>query len=82
VGIELVRSRKAKKPYPPGAKIGQNVTLAARKRGAIIRPLSDVIVLMPPPAIDAGTLKRLCGRDLRFHKRSDRRPKRGHAGRP
>lgn len=59
VGIELVRSRKAKKPYPPGAKIGQNVTLAARKRGAIIRPLSDVIVLMPPPAIDAGTLKEL-----------------------
>lgn len=59
VGIELVRSRKTKRPYPPGAKIGQNVTLAARKRGAIIRPLGDVIVLMPPPAIDAGTLKEL-----------------------
>ena len=59
VGIELVRSRKTKRPYPPGAKIGQNVTLAARKRGAIIRPLGDVIVLMPPPAIDPGTLKEL-----------------------
>lgn len=59
VGIELVRSRKTKRPYPPGAKIGQNVTLAARKRGAIIRPLGDVIVLMPPPAIDQGTLKEL-----------------------
>ncbi len=59
VGIELVKSRKTKRPYPPGAKIGQNVTLAARKRGAIIRPLSDVIVLMPPPGMDAGTLKEL-----------------------
>jgi adenosylmethionine-8-amino-7-oxononanoate aminotransferase len=59
VGIELVRNRKTKRPYPPGAKIGQNVTLAARKRGAIIRPLGDVIVLMPPPAIDPGTLKEL-----------------------
>jgi len=59
VGIELVKSRKTRRPYPPAAKVGQNVTVAARKRGAIIRPLSDVIVLMPPPGIDVGTLKEL-----------------------
>ncbi len=59
VGIELVKNRKTRRPYPSTAKIGQNVTLEARKRGAIIRPLSDVIVLMPPPAIDSGTLKEL-----------------------
>jgi len=59
VGIELVKSRKTKRPYPPAAKVGQRVTLEARKRGVIIRPLGDVIVLMPPPAIDSGTLKEL-----------------------
>jgi len=59
VGIELVKSSKTGKPYPPAAKIGQKVTIEARKRGVIIRPLGDVIVLMPPPAIDAETLKEL-----------------------
>ncbi|MHB8109615.1 MAG: adenosylmethionine--8-amino-7-oxononanoate transaminase [Syntrophorhabdaceae bacterium] len=59
VGIELVKSKKTKKPYPASEKIGQKVTLAARKRGVLIRPLGDVIVLMPPPAIDAATLSEL-----------------------
>ena len=59
VGIELVKNRKTKKPYPPGEKIGQKVIWEARKRGVIIRPLGDVIVLMPPLAIDKPTLKKL-----------------------
>ena len=59
VGIELVRSRKTKRPFPAGEKIGQKVVAEARKQGVIIRPLGDVIVLMPPPAIDAPTLKEL-----------------------
>jgi adenosylmethionine-8-amino-7-oxononanoate aminotransferase len=59
VGIELVKSRKTKRPYPPGEKIGQKVIWEARKRGVIIRPLGDVIVLMPPLAIDKSTLEKL-----------------------
>ena len=59
VGIELVKNRKTKKPYTSGEKIGQKVIWEARKRGVIIRPLGDVIVLMPPLAIDKPTLKKL-----------------------
>ena len=59
VGIELVKNRKTKKPYAPKDKIGQKVTQEARRRGVIIRPLGDVIVLMPPLAIEEQTLKRL-----------------------
>jgi adenosylmethionine-8-amino-7-oxononanoate aminotransferase len=51
-GIELTG-------YPPEAKIGHRVTLAARERGAIVRPLGDVIVLMPPLAISEADLTRL-----------------------
>jgi adenosylmethionine-8-amino-7-oxononanoate aminotransferase len=51
VGIELVKDKKRKRPYRPEERIGQRVTLEARRRGAIIRPLDDVIVLMPPLAI-------------------------------
>jgi adenosylmethionine-8-amino-7-oxononanoate aminotransferase len=44
VGIELI-SR------PADERLGHKVTLAARRRGAAIRPLGDVIVLMPAPAM-------------------------------
>lgn len=59
VGIELVKNRKTKRPYPTKDKIGQRVIWEARRRGVIIRPLGDVIVLMPPLAIDEITLKEL-----------------------
>jgi adenosylmethionine-8-amino-7-oxononanoate aminotransferase len=52
VGIELVAA-------PPEARLGHQVTLAARRRGAIIRPLGDVVVLMPPLAISESELRRL-----------------------
>lgn len=47
VGIELVEDRESKKPYPMGKNTGHQVILEARKNGLIIRPLGDVIVLMP-----------------------------------
>jgi adenosylmethionine-8-amino-7-oxononanoate aminotransferase len=43
-GIEL-------QGFPVEARIGHQVTMAARRRGAIVRPLGDVVVLMPPLAI-------------------------------
>jgi adenosylmethionine-8-amino-7-oxononanoate aminotransferase len=52
VGIELT-------PSGGGGRAGHQVTLAARARGAIIRPLGDVVVLMPPLAISDGELRRL-----------------------
>jgi adenosylmethionine---8-amino-7-oxononanoate aminotransferase len=51
VGIELVADRAARSPYATDARIGQRVVAAARARGVIMRPLGNVIVLMPPLAI-------------------------------
>jgi adenosylmethionine-8-amino-7-oxononanoate aminotransferase len=39
--------------------MGHEVTLAARRRGALVRPLGDVVVLMPPLAIAEDELRRL-----------------------
>ena len=39
--------------------MGHQVTLEARERGAIIRPLGDVVVLMPPLSIEADVLEEL-----------------------
>jgi adenosylmethionine-8-amino-7-oxononanoate aminotransferase len=56
VGIELVADRATRAPYPPAARIGQRVVRAARARGVVIRPLGNVIVLMPPLAISMAEL--------------------------
>jgi adenosylmethionine-8-amino-7-oxononanoate aminotransferase len=45
--------------HDPSLRLGHQVTLEARKRGAIIRPLSDVIVLMPHLSISEEELRSL-----------------------
>ncbi len=59
VGIELVAERATRTPYPPAARMGQRVVRAARARGVILRPLGNVIVLMPPLVIGAAELDHL-----------------------
>src|SRR4051812_32251640 len=51
-GIEL-------RGFPLEARVGHQVALAARGLGAIIRPLGDVVVLMPPLAMTEAELCRL-----------------------
>jgi adenosylmethionine-8-amino-7-oxononanoate aminotransferase len=51
VGIELVKDKSTKEPYTTGENVGHKVILEARKHGLIIRPLGNVIILMPIPAM-------------------------------
>ncbi|HOW35237.1 MAG TPA: adenosylmethionine--8-amino-7-oxononanoate transaminase [Candidatus Omnitrophota bacterium] len=59
IGIELVRDRKTNEPYPWQEKTGVKVCREAREHGIILRPLGNVIVLMPPLAISTAELKTL-----------------------
>ena len=59
VGIELVKNRLTKEPYPPEDKIGFKVVLECRRQGLIIRPLGNVLVLMPPLSITMKELERM-----------------------
>jgi adenosylmethionine-8-amino-7-oxononanoate aminotransferase len=52
VGIDLGE-------HDPALRIGHRVTLEARRRGAIVRPLGETIVLMPPLSISEDDLRRL-----------------------
>jgi adenosylmethionine-8-amino-7-oxononanoate aminotransferase len=52
VGIDLGE-------HDPASRLGHQVTLEALERGAIIRPLSDVVVLMPPLSISEQDLRKL-----------------------
>jgi len=51
VGIELVEDKKTRKPFDPKRRIGAQVCAKIRRHGVILRPLGDVIVLMPPLAM-------------------------------
>lgn len=60
VGIELVRDRSTLAPFAPELRMGHRVTLAARSLGTILRPLGDVVVLMPAPAMPESLVRELC----------------------
>ena len=59
VGVELVKNKKTKAPYPIDKRMAWQVCNRAREKGLIIRPLGDVIVIMPPLSISIKEIKSL-----------------------
>ena len=57
--IELVRNRTTKEPYLLSDRRGLRVANEAKKRGMIIRPLGNVIALMPPLSVSRPVLKKM-----------------------
>jgi adenosylmethionine-8-amino-7-oxononanoate aminotransferase len=58
-GVELVSDKKSKEPYPWEDKMGWKVAYDARDKGVFIRPLGNVIVIMPPLSISNENLDRM-----------------------
>jgi len=56
-GIELVADRATKAVFPPGDRTGYHICLSLRDRGIFLRPLGDVIPLMPPLSSTDAELK-------------------------
>ena len=59
-GIELVRDLQTKEPYPWTEKRGIRVCDHARTEGVWLRPLGNVVVIMPPLAITLPELDSIC----------------------
>jgi adenosylmethionine-8-amino-7-oxononanoate aminotransferase len=57
--IELVREKTTKEPYPWEDRIGWKVAYKAREEGVLMRPLGNIIVIMPPLSIGIGDLRHL-----------------------
>jgi adenosylmethionine---8-amino-7-oxononanoate aminotransferase len=57
--IELVRDKTAKEPYPWEEKRGMGVCDLARGEGVLLRPLCNVIVIMPPLSITLAQLDKM-----------------------
>lgn len=58
-GIELVKDKRTKQPYPWEERLGISVCLEARKHGLFLRPLGNIIVIFPPLSITLEELAHL-----------------------
>ncbi len=59
VGIELVKNKKTKTAFPLTDRMGHQVTQECQRRGLLIRPIGNVLVLLPPLCVDARQLNRI-----------------------
>lgn len=57
-GVELVMDKRTKTPYPLSAKAGHRVAAIARSNGLMLRPIGNVLVLIPPLSISKDELKK------------------------
>jgi adenosylmethionine-8-amino-7-oxononanoate aminotransferase len=59
-GIELVQDRVTRQPFPAHLRMGARACRGARAQGVLLRPLGDVVVILPPLTISHSLLDRLC----------------------
>ncbi len=59
VGIELMRDPERRIPFEAAEKVGVRVIMEARRQGVILRPLGNVIVLMPPLSVTSDEMEKL-----------------------
>lgn len=59
VGIELVEDKATQRPFDPKRRIGHQICRQIRRHGVLLRPLGDVIVIMPPLVMEERELKRI-----------------------
>ncbi|MDP2278300.1 MAG: aminotransferase class III-fold pyridoxal phosphate-dependent enzyme, partial [Nitrospirota bacterium] len=58
-GVELVKDKNTKEPYAWQEKMGWKAVYHARDNGVFIRPLGNVIVIMPPLSISIENLRQM-----------------------
>ena len=59
LGIELVADKATGRPHPWQEQRGRRACAAARRHGALLRPLGDVVVIMPPLCVSEAELDQL-----------------------
>jgi adenosylmethionine-8-amino-7-oxononanoate aminotransferase len=54
-----VEDKQTRKPYPLEERVGHRVTMEARNRGLLLRPIGNIIVLLPPLSTSLPELRRM-----------------------
>ena len=58
-GIELVKNKETREPFPLSERMGYKVTAECRRRGLLIRPIGNIVVLVPPLAASERELRQI-----------------------
>ena len=58
-GIELVKNKKTREPFPFSQRIGHRVAEECRRRGLLIRPIGNIVVFVPPLAATEQELRQM-----------------------
>ncbi len=61
VGIELVVNKTTREPFPFSARMGDRVATECRRLGLLIRPIGNVVILVPPLSASERELRRMAG---------------------
>ena len=60
-GVELVADKERREPFDGARRVGMQVCSAARDKGVFMRPLGDVMVMMPPLTIEDEEIDAMIG---------------------
>ena len=58
-GIELVKNKKTREPIPSSERMGHAVAAECRRRGLLIRPIGNILILVPPLSTTVRELRRM-----------------------
>lgn len=61
-GVELVADTATREPFDPALTVGKQVCDALRADDIILRPLGDVLVVLPAPVMEDEDIRLLCER--------------------
>lgn len=56
LGVELVAEVASREPWPSSRRTGMRVCTEAKRRGVFLRPIGDVVIVMPPLTITTAEL--------------------------
>lgn len=58
-GIELVKNKETREPFPLAERMGHMVVAECRRRGLLIRPIGNIVVLVPSLAATERELRKM-----------------------
>ncbi|MXX11350.1 MAG: adenosylmethionine--8-amino-7-oxononanoate transaminase [Nitrospira sp. SB0677_bin_15] len=58
-GIELVKNKETREPFPLTERKGHMIAAECRRRGLLIRPIGNIVVLVPPLAATEVELRKM-----------------------
>jgi len=59
MGVELVKNKDTREPFAKEENIGLKIATAAQKRGLIVRPLGNIVILSPTLILDENMIKQV-----------------------